>query len=332
MEDVRELLNNSIMAREKMDINIDAKNIVKQWFEQIEKNKDSIKSINNIDVRNDNGIILDFDIINAMKERLLTIDDQYRKVISMQKDDTNHFIVGKQQDNLGTILLAYDNNVYTMIEFIAKCLLSRNSLIISSDNEFMKFTNETFVNLIHDVLKAYKCKEEFVQIYYTEDYSELLYNNTSINKVFACGNADFQKMIVSKSRVPVQCLGYDNYELYLDNNSNIDLVNKIIDSSNRVEIYVKDGVDIGDMNAIIVQDLDEAIAKINFSGSRFSTSIFTNSGADGAKFLREVKSSYIGVNSSPLKNIYDSVDINSLLTVKNMYYPSPLTEGFKAEF
>ncbi len=332
MINIRQLLNNSIMAREKMDLNLDAKNIVKQWFEQIDKNKDAIIKINSIDVRNDNGFTLDFDIINAMKDRLLSIGDQYRKIISMQKDDANHYIVGKQQDSLGTILLAYDNNVYTMIEFVAKCILSHNSLIVSSDNEYMKLTNEVFVNLMHDVLKAYEYSEEFIQIYYTKDFSELLYNNTSINKVFACGNADFQRMIVSKSRIPVQCIGYDNYELYLEDNTNLDMVRKIVGSSNKVDVYAKEGIDTGDIDAIIVSDLDEAIARINYNGSGFSTSIFTNSGEDGAKFLREVKSSNIGVNSSPLKNTYNSVDIASLVTVKNMYYPSPLTEGFNTKF
>ena len=46
-------------------------------------------------------------------------------------------------------------------------------------------------------------------------------------------------------------------------------------------------------------DVDEAIAQINYNGSRYSSAIFTTSSENASKFIKEVKSKIVTVNTSP---------------------------------
>lgn len=326
MDNIREILGNATMAYTNMDINIDGKKVAQNIFELLDESKESIEKANKIDVKNGNGFKINFDIFQKLKSEINNIEDVYRKVISMNKNE-NNYLEGKQTDNLGTICLVYDGNTYCLLELVLKAILTHNSIIITSESDYMKATNELIVILVQRILEAYNIDKNLIQILYTSRIEELLSNSTSINKVIAIGNRNFQNKIRKSSKVEVISKGYNYFDLYIEDLTNLTFIKKIVKEEENIDIYVKSGFEVPFENYIEVEDIDEAIGQINFNTSGYSSSIFTDNNQNASIFLREVKADNVSVNSSPLiENIVD-VDINLLLTRKNMFYPNPLAEG-----
>lgn len=326
MDNIREILGNATMAYTNMDANIDGKKIVWSIFELLEESIESIEKANKIDVKNDNGFKINFDMFQRLKSEINNIEDVYRKVISMNKNE-NNYLEGKQTDNLGTICLVYDGSTYCLLELVLKAILTHNSIIITSESDYMKATNELIVILVRRALEAYNIDKNLVQILYTSRIEELLSNSTSINKVIAIGNRNFQNKIRKASKVEVISKGYNYFDLYIEDLTNLTFIKRIVKEDENIDIYVKSGLKVPFEDYIEVEDIDEAIAQINFNTSGYSSSIFTDDNQNASVFLREVKADNVSVNSSPLiENIVD-VDINLLLSRKNMFFPNPLAEG-----
>lgn len=326
MDNIREILGNATMAYTNMDANIDGKKIVQSIFELLEESKESIEKANKIDAKNDNGFKINFDMFQRLKNEINNIEDVYRKVISMNKNE-NNYLEGKQTDNLGTICLVYDGSTYCLLELVLKAILTHNSIIITSESDYMKATNELIVILVRRALEAYNIDKNLVQILYTSRIEELLSNSTSINKVIAIGNRNFQNKIRKASKVEVISKGYNYFDLYIEDLTNLTFIKRIVKEDENIDIYVKSGLKVPFEDYIEVEDIDEAIAQINFNTSGYSSSIFTDDNQNASVFLREVKADNVSVNSSPLiENIVD-VDINLFLSRKNMFFPNPLAEG-----
>lgn len=326
MDNIREILGNATMAYTNMDANINGKKVVRNIFKLLDENKESIEKANKIDVKNNNGFKINFDMFQKLNNEINTIDDVYRKVISMNQNE-NNYLEGKQTDNLGTICLVYEGNTYCLLELVFKAILTHNSIIITSESDYMKATNELIVILIQRILQAYNIDKNLVQILYTSRIEELLSNSTSINKVFAIGNKSFQDRIRKTSKVEVISKGYNYFDLYIEDLTNLTFIKKIVKEEKNIDIYVKSGLKVPFDDYIEVEDIDEAIAQINFNTSGYSSSIFTDDNQNASVFLRKVKADNVSVNSSPfIENVVD-VDINLLLSKKNMFYPNPLAKG-----
>ena len=326
MDNIREILGNATMAYTNMDINIDGKKVAQNIFKLLDESKESIEKANKIDIKNGNGFKINFDMFQKLKSEINKIEDVYRKVISMNKNE-NNYLEGKQTDNLGTICLVYDGNTYCLLELVLKAILTHNSIIITSESDYMKATNELIVILIKRILEAYNIDKNLVQILYTSRIEELLSNSTSINKVFAIGNKSFQYKIRMLSKVEVTSKGYNYFDLYIEDLTNLTFIKKIVKEEGNIDIYVKSGLKVPFDDYIEVEDIDEAIAQINFNTSGYSSSIFTDNNQNASIFLREVKADNVSVNSSPLiENIVD-VDINLLLIRKKKFYTNPVANG-----
>lgn len=326
MDNIREILGNATMAYTNMDANIDGKKVAQNIFELLDENKESIEKANKIDVKNNNGFKINFDMFQKLNNEINSINDVYRKVISMNQNE-NNYLEGKQTDNLGTICLVYDGNTYCLLELVLKAILTHNSIIITSESDYMKATNELIVILIQRILEAYNIDRNLVQMLYTSRIEELLLNSTSINKVFAIGNKSFQDRIRKASKVEVISKGYNYFDLYIEDLTNLTFIKKIVKEEENIDIYVKSGLKVPFDDYIEVEDIDEATAQINFNTSGYSSSIFTDNNQNASVFLREVKADNVSVNSSPLIESIVDVDINLLLSRKNMFYPNPLAEG-----
>lgn len=334
MNNIREILGNAIMAHTNMDFNIDGMEVVKNIFELLEENKENIDKANKIDVKNHNGFKLNFSMLQKLNNKIKDIKDTYRNVVYMNQNE-NNYLEGKQTDKLGTICIVYDGNTYYLLEFVLKGIITHNSIIITSESDYMKATNELIIILIKRILEAYGIDKNLVQIIYTSRIEELLSNSTSINKVFAIGNKSLQDKIKKVSKVEVICKGYNNFDIYIEDLTNITLIQKIINENENIDIYVRNDLSVPFENYIGVEDFEEAIGQINFNTSGYSSSIFTNNYQNASIFLREIKADNISVNSSPLIEGIIDIDINLFLIRKNMFYPSPLadrTENNKFKF
>src|SRR5699024_567077 len=102
---------------------------------------------NKIDVKSNNGFKINFDMFQKLNNEINSINDVYRKVISMNQNE-NNYLEGKQTDNLGTICLVYDGNTYCLLELVLKAIVTHNSIIAASESDYMKATNELIVILI----------------------------------------------------------------------------------------------------------------------------------------------------------------------------------------
>ena len=326
MNNIREILGNAIMAHTNMDFNIDGRKVVKNIFELLEENKEDIDKANKIDVKNHNGFKLNFSMLQKLNNKIKDIEDAYRNVVYMNQNE-NNYLQGKQTDKLGTICLVYDGNTYCLLEFVLKGIITHNSIIITSESDYMKATNELIIILIKRILEAYGIDKNLIQIIYTSRIEELLSNNTSINKVFAIGNKSLQDKIKKVSKVEVICKGYNNFDIYIEDLTNITLIQKIVNENENIDIYVRNDLSVPFENYIGVEDFEEAIGQINFNTSGYSSSIFTNNYQNASIFLREIKADNISVNSSPLVEGIIDIDINLFLIRKNMFYPSPLANG-----
>lgn len=326
MNNIREIIGNATMAHTKMiNQDINSKEVVEDIFMLIEDSIDSIEKANKIDVRNKNGFKINSQMLYKIKNQLGNLEDLYRKVIFMYKNEKN-YIEGKQTDNLGTVCLIYDGNTYCLLELIVKAILTHNSIIIASESDYMKATNELIVLLVHRILKTYGIDKNLVQLLYTSEIEELLSNTTSINKVIVVGNKEFQRKIKDLSKIETIYKGYNEYDLYIEDNSNISLIKEILKENSNINLYVKEGIEIKTAECIEVADIDEAIAQINFNTCGYSSSIFTDDRKNASQFLKEVKCDNISVNSSPLLENLVDVDINAFFIKKNMLYPNPLKE------
>ena len=291
--------------------------------ESILNNKQVFYQANDIDNKNNNGITLDFKIFENIFKLVMKENIKYGDIITSVKDNTNKIMYGKQFSNLGLVAIINDGNPYITLEIILRNILAYNSIIICNTGKSYGLNN-LIVEMIKSNLKKYDYSENLVNIYITDDYSKLLNNFASINKVICIGSHDLQQTVVKKSLNPVIVSGYENFELYIESMDNIEFINRIMDTNLNIQLYIKKSVDHDFENSIRVADVDEAIALINYNGSGYSSSIFTNDKNNASNFLHNVKSKIATVNTSPTVERICDIKQQDLMTEKTIIYPIDL--------
>lgn len=307
----------------KVDINNLEKNI-KMIIYNIKKslniNKDLIEETNKLDIKNKNGFILDFNIINNIFSNIDKDNLYYKDVTLSKRDIKENIIYGKEIMNIGNVIVINDKNPYILIEMIIRNIKAGNKLILAN-NTYMYLTNKLIIKLVQDILEEFNISRNLIQLYVTDNYDSLLSNYANIDLVICIGNANLQKLILNKSKNKTIISGYENFDLYIDDIKDIDFLNKIINSNLDISLYINSNLNIDYPTAILVNDCDEAIKQINYNGSKFSSSIFTNSSINASKFINQVNSKIITVNTSP--SIERTLDITQkdLITYKTIIYP-----------
>lgn len=307
----------------KVDINNLEKNI-KMIIYNIKKslniNKDLIEETNKLDINNKNGFILDFNVINNIFSNIDKDNLYYKDVTLSKRDIKENIIYGKEIMNIGNVIVINDTNPYILIEMIIRNIKAGNKLILAN-NTYMYLTNKLIVKLVQDILEEFNISRNLIQLYVTDNYDSLLSNYANIDLVICIGNANLQKLILNKSKNKTIISGYENFDLYIDDIKDIDFLNKIINSNLDISLYINSNLNIDYPTAILVNDCDEAIKQINYNGSKFSSSIFTNSSINASKFINQVNSKIITVNTSP--SIERTLDITQkdLITYKTIIYP-----------
>ena len=109
---------------------------------------------------------------------------------------------------------------------------------------------------------------------------------------------------------PVIYSGCGNYELYIENNMDDELVKKA-NSKGNIKVYSKKGVGYGQE----VNGINEAIARINDSGNEYGVGIITESRESAKKFVNEIKARNVFVNALPTL-----MDDKLNITLKNVMY------------
>ena len=323
-DNINIIISNSLKA-DKENLSENIKNIIMQIKKTFEVNKELIIQTNQIDLKNNNGFIMDFNIINRIFSNLEKETIIYGDVTLSQKDDEKKIIYGKQIMDYGNVVVINDGNPYVIIEMLIRNIMAGNTTIFSN-NGYMFGTNQLLIQLVQSVLEQFNISKYLVQIYISETYNELLSNYANIDLVVCIGDHNLQTLIAKKSSSKTIFSGYENFDLYIEDSTHIDFLNQIVNLDLNIQVYINKDVEIDYPNTIIVDDIDEAIAQINYNGSGYSTAIFTDNKENASKFIREIKSKKITVNTSP--TIERIMDINQMDLTREKIIIYPLSYKF----
>ena len=318
-DSINTIISNALIVNKDI-LSKNIKPIINQIKIALESNKEAIVQANSIDKKNNNGFIIDFNIINNIFSNLEEENVFYGDVTLSQKDEEKKIVYGTQIMDYGNVVVITDGNPYTIIEMVVRNIMAGNTTIFSN-NGFMFGTNQLLIQIIQSVLEQFNISKYLVQIYVSENFDEVLSNFANIDLVVCIGNHSLQNMILSKSKNRTIVSGYENFDLYIEDTSHIGFLNKIINTGLNIQLYINSDTKLDHSSAIIVNDVDEAIAQINYNGSKYSSAIFTTSTENASKFVKEVKSKIVTINTSPTIERIIDIKQTDLINEKTIIYP-----------
>ena len=204
--------------------------------------------------------------------------------------------------------------IQTKSREITQSILSRkniNKINIREDNKYIDIPN----------LLKNNVSEDLIQLFVTDNYDDVFNNFVNIDLIVGVGDHDLQRLILAKSKNKTIVSGYEHFDLYIDDKESLSLVNKVMESGLDVKLYLCSDLDLKEYDATIVNDIEEAIAQINYNGSGYSSAIFTKLNENAVKFVKEVKSSMVVINASPTIERIIDIKQSDLLREKTIVYP-----------
>jgi len=265
--------------KEYMLANITPQRILEEVKKNITNNLDIISEAYKLDNNNS----------ELSKEKLLL----QLEVNKLEEADTFKNEYGKVTNlcvPYGVLGTVFDCNVYIALRLMTLSLATKNALIIDTTNNVG--TIFMLVNEFNNVLKKFGLTNQ-IEIYHhnegtnLEDVEEL----DGIIYIGKRANSERLKMSFDK---PIIYSGCGNYELYIDNKLDDELVQKA-NVMGDIKIYSKKGIGIGQE----VSGLEEAIARINESGNEYGVGIITESRENAKIFVNEIKARNVFVNALP---------------------------------
>ena len=220
----------------------------------------------------------------------------------------------------GNVVVITDGNPYAIIEMVIKNIMAGNTTVFSN-NGFMFGTNQLIVQIVQSVLEQFNISKYLIQIFVSENFDEVLSNYANIDLVICIGNHNLQNLILNKSKNRTLISGYENFDLYIEDTAHIEFLNKIMNTGLNIQLYINNDTKLDYSDAIIVNDIDEAIAQINYNGSKYSSAIFTTSTENASKFVKEVKSKIVTINTSPTIERIIDIKQKDLTNEKTIIYP-----------
>lgn len=318
-DSIDKIISNALQVK-KDTLSKNIKSIIIQIKKALDSNKEAILQANKIDEKNNNGFILDFDIINNIFSNLEKENMVYGDVTLSQKDNEQNIIYGTQIMDYGNVVVITDGNPYAIIEMVIKNIMAGNTTVFSN-NGFMFGTNQLIVQIVQSVLEQFNISKYLIQIFVSENFDEVLSNYANIDLVICIGNHNLQNLILNKSKNRTLISGYENFDLYIEDTAHIEFLNKIMNIGLNIQLYINNDTKLDYSDAIIVNDIDEAIAQINYNGSKYSSAIFTTSTENASKFVKEVKSKIVTINTSPTIERIIDIKQKDLTNEKTIIYP-----------
>ena len=197
---------------------------------------------------------------------------------------------GNMEVPYGVLGVISDSDVYKILRILILGLLTRNSLIINVTKNVG--VNFMLIKMVEQILERHHV-EGFVQVY-NNNVGDVLEESEQIDGIIYIGKkTDADRLKVSYTK-PVIYSGCGNYEIYIENVLDENLINKIVKEEN-IRVYSKVGIGLGQE----VSGIEEAIAKIQEYGSEYSVGIITENTESAKEFVARVKARNVFVNASP---------------------------------
>ena len=132
MEDNASKIISNALSVGKINLYNNIENIIKEVEKALFINKDLILEANKIDQKNNNGFIMDFNILNNIFKNLEKETIIYGNVTLSEKDEEKKIIYGKQIMDYGNVLVINDGNPYVIIEMALRNILAGNTIIFAN--------------------------------------------------------------------------------------------------------------------------------------------------------------------------------------------------------
>src|SRR5574344_729918 len=123
---VNKIISNALQVNKDI-LSKNIKPIITKIKKALETNKEAIVQANSIDKKNNNGFILDFNIINNIFSNLEKEDLLYGDVTLSQKDEEKKIVYGTQIMDYGNVVVITDGNPYTIIEMVIRNIMASNT-------------------------------------------------------------------------------------------------------------------------------------------------------------------------------------------------------------
>lgn len=298
------------------------KRVISNLKNSIISSKKELIAANNIDIKNHNGNIIDFSIIERIFKNITNETIYYGNVKTLKKDNNKYY--GKQYFDRGNILIFNEGNPYIILEIFLKNFLAGNTSIIVTTG-YSYGLNKVLENIIKAVLATNNLSQDFINLFVTNTFEELLKTNyANINLAIAIGNKSFQNKIINYSKVPVLVSGYETFDLYIDEMINKNFLTKIINLHLPMNVYINKNLKIDLRGSMLVDGVDEAIMQINYNGNGYSSAIFTSNENNASNFINKVKSKIVTVNTSPTIERLMDIMVSDLVLEKTVIYPNQI--------
>ena len=317
-----EVLNNSINSVKYPKI-INIKDIIRNIKDALKNNYDLLIDSNRIDVENNNGYKIDINKLINIVDKLLDEEMIYGLVLETKKDE--YIIYQKEVMNSGIVAVINDGSPYTTLELIIRNLLLNNKTIIIN-NGFMSGINVHLITIIREVLKINNIDENLINYYFTNNYQFIINKRANIDLVVVVGNKDLEQLIIRESLIKVLPIGYNEYDIYLEDEEFLPIVKDILNNHVYFNILSLNELDI---DSIIVNDIEEAIHYINCNSSKAGVAIFTKNKDNANQFIREIKSSHVYLNTSPIINNELNINQLDLCLIKKITVPNNEKRAYK---
>ncbi|CCY89222.1 gamma-glutamyl phosphate reductase [Mycoplasma sp. CAG:956] len=296
------------------------KKVIISLKDSIISSKEEITAANAIDIKNHNGNIIDFSIIERIFKNINNEKIYYGNVTTLKKDNNKYY--GKQYFDKGNVLIFNTGNPYIILEIFLKNFLAGNTSIIVTTN-YAYGLNKLLETIIKTVLETNNLSPDFINLLTTDAPEELLKNNyANIDLVIALGNKSFQNKITNYSKVPVLLSGYETFDLYIDEMLDKTFLTKIINLHLPMHVYINKNLKIDLRGSMLVDGVEEAIMQINYNGNGYSSAIFTSNDDNAANFISKVKSKIVTVNTSPTIERLMDIQVKDLVLEKTVIYPN----------
>lgn len=314
------VITNSQTISKKKVSKEEIKKIIEQFYNSILNNKDAIMLTNEIDIKNSNGFKLNFNIIDRIFKNIQKESIYCGETIYTERNDEKKFIYGKYLTSKGTILTINEGNTYIILEMILKNIIANNIHIINTPG-YMYGTNNFLIVILQTILEKNGYSKYQTQIFNSETCEDLLKRYTSIDLVVCIGNHNLQMFVRNHCKNELILSGYENFDIYLETTKFMKLINKIINQNVPIQFYINKKINVEIENAIIVDDIEEAVAQMNFNGNGYSTAIFTEDNASACYFLENIKSKIQTINTSPTIERICDINQQSLMSEKTIIFP-----------
>lgn len=275
-----------------------SKKFVEDFYSEILDSKEDFKKIARIESKYGN-------FCENMEDILKRIEPEKVDEREFNKKDEDGFVITKYKESLGVLGLIFSGDPYVAIEVISKAVMTKNAVIICT-NDKMYATNKLIVLCAQRGLKKYGYSPEIVQILNSEDYEELYKHNNIIKKLLVVGDKKMQEKAVRKAEVDCSLSGYGNYDVYIEDIVDAELIKKVINVEGvNFNIYINKNItedeimDLGIEDYTEVESTRECIRDININSAGYSSSIFTHNGQNANDFLKLIRTKNVFVNASP---------------------------------